>query len=151
VREGSILRVATLAAEPGSRVEINEVLLLSDADKVTVGSPTVPDAVVVAEVLEHGKGKKIVSFKFKAKTRYRRKRGHRQAYTEIAVREILTEGARPAAAAVAPTRRRARTAAPAPAGTAAAEVPAEAEAPAPEAATAPARRRRRAPASEETA
>lgn len=149
MREGSILRVATLAAEPGSRVELNEVLLLSDADKVTVGSPTVPDAVVVAEVLEHGKGKKVVSFKFKAKTRYRRKRGHRQAYTEIAVREILTEGSRPPAAAVAPTRRRARTAAPV--ATAAAEVTAEAGEPAPEEAPAPARRRRRAPASEETA
>lgn len=107
VREGSVIRVATLPDEPGSRVELRDVLLVSGNGNVTVGSPLVENAVVVAEVLEHGKGKKVVNFKFKAKTRYRRKRGHRQPYTELAVREILTDGAK-SKQAEAPSRRRTR-------------------------------------------
>jgi large subunit ribosomal protein L21 len=142
VHEGSILNVATLAADRGSRVELRDVLLVSDGDKVTVGSPNVADAVVVAEVLEHGKGRKVINFKFKAKTRYRRKRGHRQAFTRIAVREILTEGAKPQAEAPAPARRRARAATPAP-EPAEAVATVEAPAPPPETPAPPARRRRR--------
>ena len=88
MREGSILSVSTLDAEPGSSVELRDVLLVSDGDKITVGSPTVADAVVVAEVMGHAKARKVVNFKFKAKTRYRRKRGHRQPQTQIAIREI---------------------------------------------------------------
>ncbi len=129
VREGTILRVPTMAAEPGSRVEIADVLLVSDGDKVTVGSPNVGGAMVVLEVLEHGKGRKVVNFKFKAKTRYRRKRGHRQGYTALKVSEILTDGSKPKVAAVSSTRR------------AAAPV-AEAEAPEAEAAATPKRRAR---------
>lgn len=107
MRQGTVLRVPTLAAEPGSRLEITDVLLVSDGDKVTVGSPTVGGATVVAEVLEHGKGRKVVNFKYKAKTRYRRKRGHRQGYTALKVQEILTDGAKPKVAEAPSTRRRA--------------------------------------------
>ena len=94
-------------ATPGDRVELRDVLLLADGDKVTVGAPLVADAVVVAEVVEHGKGPKVVNFKFKAKVRYRRKRGHRQGYTKLAVREIRLGGAssEPEATAAAPRRR----------------------------------------------
>jgi large subunit ribosomal protein L21 len=106
VREGSIIRVATLPDEPGSRVELRDVLLLSGDGDVKVGKPLVENAVVVAEVVEHGKGRKVISFKYKAKTRYRRKRGHRQPYTELAVREILADGSA-AKEAKATTRRRA--------------------------------------------
>ncbi len=88
VHAGSVLNVATLDAEPGSRVELNDVLLVSDNGTVTVGEPTVDGALVVAEVVEHGKGKKVVNFKYKAKVRYRRKRGHRQPYTTLSVSEI---------------------------------------------------------------
>ena len=77
-------------AEPGSRVELNEVLLVSDGDTVKVGSPTVAGAVVVAEVVEHGKGKKVINFKYKAKVRYRRKTGHRQWISRLLVRDIVT-------------------------------------------------------------
>ncbi len=112
VHEGSILNVATMAAEPGSSVELRDVLLVSDGGNVTVGSPSVADAVVVAEVIEHGKAKKVVNFKFKAKVRYRRKRGHRQGYTQLAVREIRVGGASSAATEAAPTRRRRRAAQP---------------------------------------
>lgn len=107
MREGSVLSVATIDAEPGSRVELRDVLLLSDGDQVTVGSPIVADAVVVAEVIEHGKGPKVINFKYKAKVRYRRKRGHRQPYTKLTVREIRI-GDAPVAAAEAAPRRRAR-------------------------------------------
>jgi large subunit ribosomal protein L21 len=127
-----------MAAEPGSRVELTDVLLVSDGDKVTLGSPLVADAMVVAEVVEHGKGRKVINFKYKAKVRYRRKRGHRQGYTRLAVQEIHLGGqtekapARSRAAAETPTAE-------------AASAPAETEAPAAEvnAPATPARRRRR--------
>ncbi|MPZ49570.1 MAG: 50S ribosomal protein L21 [Dehalococcoidia bacterium] len=107
VHEGSVLDVASLVAEPGSRVELRDVLLVSDGDKVTVGAPNVADAVVVAEVVEHGKGRKVINFKFKAKTRYRRKRGHRQGYTRLTVQTIRI-GDAPASETTAAPRRRAR-------------------------------------------
>ena len=88
MHEGTIFNVATMAAEPGARVELRDVLLVSNGGDVTVGSPLVADALVLAEVLEHGKGRKVVNFKYKAKVRYRRKRGHRQGYTRLAVQEI---------------------------------------------------------------
>jgi large subunit ribosomal protein L21 len=135
VRQGTILRVPTLEAEPGSRVQISDVLLVSDGDKTQVGAPTVEGATVVAEVLEHGRGKKVVNFKYKAKVRYRRKRGHRQGYTALQVKEILTGGAKPSIAETSSTRTEAPSAA------------APAEAPAAEAQP-PARRRARTPAAE---
>ena len=88
VHEGSVLDVATMDVEPGSQVELRDVLMVLDGGKVTVGSPNVADAVVVADVVEHGRGKKVVSFKYKAKTRYRRKKGHRQGYTKLEVTQI---------------------------------------------------------------
>lgn len=82
-----------LGASAGSRVELGEVLLVADGDKVTVGMPTVAGARVIASVVEEGKGDKVIVFKYKAKTRYRRMRGHRQPYTRLAVEEIvLPEG-----------------------------------------------------------
>lgn len=92
VHEGSTLNVATMNAEPGSRVELRDVLLVSNDGNVTVGTPVVDGAFVVAEVVEHGKGKKVINFKFKAKVRYRRKRGHRQGYTTLSVKEITANG-----------------------------------------------------------
>lgn len=127
MREGSLLNVPSIEAEPGSSIELRDVLLVSDEGDVTVGSPSVDGAVVTAEVLEHGKGKKIYTFKYKAKVRYRRKRGHRQGYTRLSVTSISFGGktatrstgastSAPAAAEAettpAPTRRR-RAAAPA--------------------------------------
>jgi len=87
-----VLQVPTIAVGAGERVELRDVLLLSDGDKITVGSPTVADALVVAEVVEHGKSRKVTNFKFKAKVRYRRKRGHRQGFTELRIREIQVDG-----------------------------------------------------------
>jgi len=86
VEPGLRLRVERLDLEPGSQVEL-PVLLLG-GEKTVVGAPVVEGAKVVAEVLGHGKGKKITISKFKAKVQYRRKRGHRQPYTEILIKEI---------------------------------------------------------------
>ena len=155
VHEGSVLNVATMDVEPGSQVELRDVLLVIDAGKTTVGSPNVADAVVVADVVEHGKGKKVINFKYKAKTRYRRKRGHRQGYTQLEVTQIRIGDA------PAPPRRRAAAAAPAEAAPTEEEAPVAAaprrrtraaapaapEAPATETA-APAPRRRRTPKAE---
>jgi large subunit ribosomal protein L21 len=88
-----VFEVSTLDAEPGSQIELRDVLLVSDGDNVSIGSPNVADAVVVAEVLEHGKAAKVVSFKYKAKVRYRRKHGHRQEFTRLAVQEVRIGGA----------------------------------------------------------
>jgi large subunit ribosomal protein L21 len=89
VREGQLLEVERMAGTEGDRVELNDVLLLSDGDRLTVGTPTVPGARVVAEVLGHARAKKVTIFKYKPKTRYRRKLGHRQPFTRLAVREII--------------------------------------------------------------
>ncbi len=82
--------VERLAAAPGDAIEITDVLLVADGDQVTVGTPTVPGAVVRAEVVDDGRDQKVISFKYKAKTRYRRKVGHRQEFTRLAITEITT-------------------------------------------------------------
>jgi large subunit ribosomal protein L21 len=151
--------VDSIPAEVGSTVELGDVLLIASNGDVSVGRPTIEGARVIAEVIEHGRDRKIIVFKYKAKTRYRRRRGHRQGYTRLAVRQIVTaEGVieaeetpkrRAAAKAAAKPARRARKAAPA-AEAPAAEAPAvEAPPEAPEAEAKPARRARtRKPAAE---
>lgn len=86
VEPGLKLRVEKLPAEPGSQVTL-PVLLLG-GEKTVVGAPFVEGAKVVAEVLAHGKGKKVTISRFKAKVQYRRKKGHRQPYTELLIKEI---------------------------------------------------------------
>ena len=86
VEPGLKLQVEKLDAEPGATVEL-PVLLLG-GEKTVVGTPVVEGASVVAEVLGHGRGKKILVSKFKAKVQYRRKKGHRQPYTELLIKEI---------------------------------------------------------------
>ena len=88
VQTGDTIRVEILPNTVGEAVELDEVLLVSEDGKVTLGSPTVPGAAVTTEVLENGRGKKLVIFKYKAKTRYRRRNGHRQGYTDLKVTGI---------------------------------------------------------------
>lgn len=87
---GGRLRVPSLDAEEGSTLTFDEVLLTSDGEDVTIGDPLVKGAKVEAEVLRHGKTKKIIVFKRKRRKNYRRKQGHRQKYTEIRIDEIVT-------------------------------------------------------------
>ena len=73
----------------GDTVELNKVYLVSDKDKVTLGRPTINGAKVIADVVEEGKKDKVIVFKYKPKVRYRVKRGHRQPYTRLAIKEIV--------------------------------------------------------------
>jgi large subunit ribosomal protein L21 len=90
VEVGSKIDVERLTAAEGERVELAEVLFLVDDGRMTVGSPTVPGAKVVAEVVTQGRSPKVTVFKYKAKVRYRKRTGHRQPYTRLAIQEIVT-------------------------------------------------------------
>jgi large subunit ribosomal protein L21 len=85
---GQTLRVPSLAAEVGDTVTFDEVLVAAAGDVVKVGAPTVEGASVLAEVVKHGKGAKIIIFKRKRRKNYRRKQGHRQGFTDVRVSEI---------------------------------------------------------------
>ena len=84
-QKGDILQVPRLEGEPGAKVSFDEVLLSSDGKKVNTGTPTVKGAKVSAEIVRHGKGDKIIVFRFKRRKNYRRKTGHRQQFTEIKI------------------------------------------------------------------
>jgi len=92
VQPEQTLDIDRVTAEAGALVEFREVLLVGGDGDVQLGTPFVEGARVVAEVLDQGRGKKILVFKYKNKTRYRRRHGHRQAYTRLAIRQILTDG-----------------------------------------------------------
>ena len=77
-------------AEPGSHIELGEVLLVGSEDGTLVGDPVVSGALVRAEVVANVKGEKIVIFRYRNKKRYRRRTGHRQKYTSIKIAEIVT-------------------------------------------------------------
>lgn len=87
VRPGEVLRVPPIAAELGATLELKP-LAVSDGEKVIVGRPTVDNAQVLCRVLEHGRRRKILVFKFRRRKQYRRKQGHRQGYTAIRVEDI---------------------------------------------------------------
>lgn len=88
VEEGATLKVESLRAEPGASVTLDRVLLVSDGSQVTVGVPHVAGASVHATVLGHGRGKKVIVFKYKPKAHYRRKQGHRQNFTQLRIDKI---------------------------------------------------------------
>ncbi len=88
VKPGDVLDVEKLPVGVDSIAEFGDVLAVSDNGEVTFGSPYVPGAKVLAQVQSHYKDRKIMVFKYKAKTRYRRKRGHRQIYTRVLIQDI---------------------------------------------------------------
>lgn len=88
VSPGDKIKVEKIDAKSGDDIVIDDVLLVADGDKVSVGTPNVKGSKVKAKVLEHGRAKKKIVFKYKPKTRYRVKRGHRQEYTEIEIKDI---------------------------------------------------------------
>jgi large subunit ribosomal protein L21 len=146
IEPDQLLDVDLLSAEVGSTVELTDVLLLSGNGDVRVGTPTLDGVRVIAEVVEHGRAKKIIVYKQKSKTRYRRKRGHRQGYTRLSIRQIVT-GTEEAANETAKPKRPTRGTRRAPKAMDAAEAPveapaAEASAPEPAAEAKPTRRTR---------
>ncbi len=84
VSQDEVIKVEKINAQVGDKVNLS-VLMLVDGEKVTCGTPTLDNAVCVAEVVEHGKGDKIVVFKYKPKKNVRRKQGHRQPYTALKI------------------------------------------------------------------
>ena len=90
VSPGDVLDVELLDAAAGTTTELDNVLAVSRDGQMRFGAPTVPGARVVAEVQSHYKDRKIIVYKYKAKTRYRRKKGHRQNYTRIQIQSIET-------------------------------------------------------------
>jgi large subunit ribosomal protein L21 len=89
-----VLQIDKVKGDPGEIIQFGEVLLLG-GDEVKLGLPTVAGASVAAEVLEQGRGPKIIAFKKRRRKNSRRKRGHRQEFTLVRVTEILTDGAQP--------------------------------------------------------
>lgn len=89
VREGDVLRVESIDAAEGDKIEFDEVLLVGEGADVKVGSPVVDGAKVEATVKGHGRGKKVTIIKFRRrKNRSRLKKGHRQNYTEVEINKI---------------------------------------------------------------
>jgi large subunit ribosomal protein L21 len=126
VQEGRSVTIERLPGEPGDTIELADVLLMADGDAITVGAPFIEGARIVGTIAEQGRAKKIIVFRYKAKTRARKKNGHRQHFTKLIIDDILAPGQEPkpkAAAAAAPaedeapkarrTRKASTTAAPA--------------------------------------
>jgi large subunit ribosomal protein L21 len=89
VSEGDLLKVEKITADLDSIVELTDVLAVSSGDgELTLGNPLVEGARVTAKVIAHGKAKKVIVFKFKAKKDYRKKQGHRQPFTKILIEKI---------------------------------------------------------------
>ena len=92
VKQGDVLDVELLALDVGSIAEFDEVLAVSENGQVNFGSPTLSGDKVTAEVQSHYKDRKVIVFKYKSKTRYRRKQGHRQNYTRLLIQGIQSGG-----------------------------------------------------------
>ena len=85
---GVTIKVPLLQADPGSKVTFDQVLLASDGQHVHAGQPTVRGAKVTAEVVRHGKDKKIKIYRFARRTGFRRHAGHRQSFTEVKIQDV---------------------------------------------------------------
>jgi len=136
VAPNDVIEIEKIAGNPGDIVEFGEVLLLG-GDEPKAGKPLISGALVAAEVVEQGRGEKIIVFKKKRRKGYRRTKGHRQLLTTIRITEILTDGKKPSKQAAKPEPKRA-------------EKPVEAKAPKTEAAK-PAKKAEAKPAAKKAA
>ena len=93
VSPGQTITVDKMPIAEGSQIDLDKVLLISDEGKITSGRPFIEGAKVTATVVGEGRGKKVVVYKYKSKTRYRKKMGHRQQYTKLAIKNIVTASA----------------------------------------------------------
>ena len=99
VAAGEKLKVEKLEVAEGGKVVFDKVLVLANGETVTIGSPLVAGAVVNATVVSHGRGDKVMIFKFCRRKHYRKTQGHRQSYTEVMISDINGTGAKAATAA----------------------------------------------------
>ncbi len=88
VQPGDKIKMEKLETEEGKEVTFSEVLLRDNNEKTEIGTPVIKNAKVMAKVVRHGKGEKLIIFKYKPKKRYKRKVGHRQQFTEVEILEI---------------------------------------------------------------
>ena len=88
IKEGETLRIEKVEGNVGDAFAFDKVLLVADEDKLTIGQPAVDGASVGAHIVEQGKSKKILVFKYKRRKRYRKKQGHRQPFTAVKIDSI---------------------------------------------------------------
>jgi large subunit ribosomal protein L21 len=88
VEPGKTYKLPSLPGEAGGSVEFNDVLVGADGDNIKTGVPSIEGAKVTGEIVRHGRGDKIVVFKFKRRKNYARKQGHRQGFTEVRIGDI---------------------------------------------------------------
>ena len=88
VKEGDIIRVEKIDQEKSKKIEFDQVLMVNKEGEYIIGRPLVEKAKVTGKVLNQGKAKKIIVFKYKSKKKYRKKAGHRQPYTEVLIEKI---------------------------------------------------------------
>jgi large subunit ribosomal protein L21 len=124
VQQGQVLRVEKIPGDVGSPVTFEQVLMFSDGDNVSIGQPALEDVAVEGHIVEQGKAKKIIVFKYKKRKRYRRKKGHRQEFTAVLIDGIKSkaqkssetkdeaEAKKPEADEAAPKKEEAKEAAP---------------------------------------
>ncbi len=85
---GQVVRVEKLEADEGSTIELDQVLMLSDGEQVTVGAPIIEGAKLAARVVRHGRGDKILVVKFRRRKHHRKQMGHRQSFTDLEITAI---------------------------------------------------------------
>ncbi|MBV1879796.1 MAG: 50S ribosomal protein L21 [Pseudomonadales bacterium] len=88
VEPGEVLELEKLDVEAGGTVDFDQVLLIGDGEELKIGAPYVDGGKVTAEVVEHGRGKKITIIKMRRRKHYRRQAGHRQSYTKVKIATI---------------------------------------------------------------
>jgi large subunit ribosomal protein L21 len=88
VQEGDVLKIEMLKADAGGEVQFSEVLMLADGDKISCGAPFITGAVVKAEVLDHGRHKKVRIIKFRRRKHHMKQMGHRQYYSQVKITAI---------------------------------------------------------------
>ena len=88
VKPGDKIKIEKIDKKEGSEITFKEVLLLEKGKKMDIGCPLIKEAKVTGKITRHGKGKKVIIFKYKPKTRYKVKKGHRQPFTEIEIKTI---------------------------------------------------------------
>lgn len=88
VSEGDVIKVEKLSGDAGSRIEFKDVLMIGSEKDIKVGQPTVANALVIGEILEQDKSKKVIAFKMKRRKGFHKKIGHRQSFTSVRIKEI---------------------------------------------------------------
>ncbi|SHE47667.1 LSU ribosomal protein L21P [Seinonella peptonophila] len=88
VEENQVLTVEKLDVSEGDTITFDKVLLVNNNGEINVGTPLVANAKVTAKIVKHGRGKKIIVFKYKPKKNYKRKKGHRQPFTQVQIEQI---------------------------------------------------------------